>query len=434
MKIDDVIQKFPEKDRNDIRDLMSSIEIVSISNLQSDMYCAVNDTISENKNKTQKLVIDAVTAESDIRAWFKREAKGSNKSPTNHNNSILYKDFHPSDIFHDNSGSEHFSAIVRRDVISQVKQGRLITKYEDIRNINNNNIHFIYITDNSGSGRQIFDFLNRFNRSLGEIIESKDSVLVTIISWGATRRAIEAINDHIKKILQGNLNLGSVLKINFKYLNYINTITDFADSELTERLRQVLPKYGESSEPLGYQSIASLTAFEGHKCPNTLPSILFHDKSTVPPLFNKKYVTSDVTQDLLNYFKEYNKPMFKDNHELRFRRANLISGSRVASASKSNKWMYLCFSAIGESDTVAMALLNCSQQEKIRVRDGLRSMGWIDPVGHATVEGTLALRAYARRNRHKVQRKFSKYEIPKFDDLLDDYYPNSIDGVSWLSG
>ncbi|GAA3329328.1 phosphoribosyltransferase-like protein [Paeniglutamicibacter sulfureus] len=434
MKVQEFISRFPNAEQKDIEDLTSAITVVDLSRLQNDMYCSIVDTIEEKRSENQTVVIDAVAAKGDIAAWMKREAEKTGDDTKKVEELFLYKDFQPSEIFHDKSGSEHFSAVVRRDVTSHLQNAEIKTRYKELNNDTVENIHFVFITDNSGSGMQIIEFLDLCIRSIGDLLNQKKMTIISIISWGATRRSIEAVNDSIRQFFIDNLTVESRVKIEFQYLNYIDTVHDFEDVELRERLLLILKKYGGKKTYMGHESVASLTVFEGHNCPNTLPQVYFHDKSVKPPLFPRKYVTSEACRDMSAHFRRYDRPGFVNLHESRLKRANLVLASKIAKRERASLWLYLCYAAIGETNSVAMALLQCSQQEKIGVRNELRVKGWIDAQGRSTAEGNLALRTYARRNRHKVQPKFSKYVAPAFDENIEEYYPTSVDGVSWFSG
>lgn len=336
-------------------------------------------------------------------------------------------------IFHDGSGSEHFSAVVRRDIRSKVHlkmKQRLLSNPMEKHSFDE--LNFIFIVDNSATGTQIIRFIDQVIQSLDVIIPcprlKEVKVLITVIAWGATRKAIEVVTDKYKSLPEG-------VEFELKYLNYIQTCKDFSDEEVLDSVSKSIDKYKIKGKYSHFSDVASLTVFEGHSCPNNLPNFLFRNRSkTKHSLFENRFVTSMVAGELRERYSTIAKPEFKDIHGARFRAKGLYRIWCLTNLKDDNFYKYLCYVAVRDSIEVATALLACPYAEKLEIIEEAFRLAYVDTDFNLTKRGLEALRGFERSNRYLLRDVSWRKRTSHIDSAKALYYPTSVGGVAIRPG
>lgn len=398
---------------------------------------AVTDTIVESivsqediKNALEEVRVAGESAESS--------AHGSGVqvlTPEYKVDYVAYRDFYPSEARYFESGSERLADLARRELGRRLPQSSVDKLIKDRRPRFDkfSDIHFILVTDNIGSGNQAITFLYSMISGVKARRVNPGQIKFTILTWGATVTAIEAISDEYAKLRRSTSPYRDY-KFEFVYLNYIRSLHELEDNSFilsyVESLRSTRPKLKEH-QILGYKSSATLTVFEGMACPNTISGVFFNARVCDEPIFDKKHVYSGFFNDIIQFQSENikNIPTFRDPQLNSFARLGLSGVRRIARESRSPLWEMLVYAAAGVSPLVARAMIHATNAAIIAAGDNLLDNQWIDPSGHITERGTKALTEYARQNRGRLSpAKFTRRK--DFEINETEYYPKSIGGVS----
>lgn len=434
-KIDDFINSFPEADRSTLELINASIRIVNLSQLQDDLMEALAEHIEKNVKPSRGFIIDPVIGFDDLQKWHRLNFSRFQPGQLPQDASKIKYYFHadPSTIFHDSSGSEHFSAVVRREIRSKIKlkfRKNVLDKPD--RRSGMNNLNFIFVVDNTASGTQIIKFVDQIILGIDAIDPRPQfnplTIEITVITWGATRQAIQAINDKYKTLPEG-------LKFELKYLNYIQTCSDFSDEQVSDSIQRVVRTHRIKGKHSHFSDIASLTVFEGHSCPNNLPNFYFRNRGKSKlALFENRFVASEITKELSRKYEYFDKPEFRDIHGARFRANGLYRVWKLTNLLEDHFHKYLCYIAVRDSAQVAVALLECSYSKKREIIGECLRLGYVDEKFELQSRGMNALRAFERANRRLLHESTWQNKKPAVDRQRIIYYPTSIDGVAVIPG
>jgi hypothetical protein len=184
------LRQFSPEDRLAATLLVDAIQITTTDQIKSDIEAATHEII---ESSADLFYVSPIISTEDICAHLHPDHYDLQIPP-------MFDIFRPHEILNQNSGSENYLALVARDIRrrfpSQADIRGKASDFELIRTTENQ-LAFIFIVDNSMSGKQVTEFLQSFWSSA--LVESllkmhTKRVQVHLVCWGATPEVIAKLD------------------------------------------------------------------------------------------------------------------------------------------------------------------------------------------------------------------------------------------------
>jgi hypothetical protein len=417
---------------------LASLRFVTTDDVKSDLSGILWDLVEKVSATGTQVIIDSIFSKEDAeRHWTWLDSISPATQPERR---ILYKDYFPSDVRDEDSGSEKYLDLVVRNTHERAvrafpksQRTRLLTT-KNLRSLPHPGpvIDLILITDNIGSGKQVIDFLDEVCYACSAGPFQNSTVKIHLISWTSTKAGLAAIRERVDQLPEFARSAPEITS-----LNITGSFHELENSEEGTQLLEFFRLYGDPNNKkatagLGFGKAASDTVLLGSSCPNTLPDFLFTNSGlkSYKPLFQYKQVPHDIVEyiaagHLRGVIKARESAMFLES----MRKERLIQAARRNSGSGEVAWRLLLLSVAGRRRLEALQTLHVSYHIFKKAETHLTRLGWITDDFFPTPDGERLVRDFGRQKnyadyaaaRHHMNRYSTSGQLP--------YYPVSLRGV-----
>lgn len=261
------LKQFPAEEQITAALLVDAIQITTTDQIKSDIEAATQEIVESSQNL---FYVAPVVSMEDIRDHLNLDQHDP-RIPS------MFDEFRPHEILNRDSGSENYLALVARDIRRKFRPQADVTgnaiDFQLVRTTENQ-LGFIFIVDNSMSGKQVTDFMESFWKSA-----AVDSLLkmhakrvqVHLVCWGATPEVIAKLDSGPEW-----------LKVNRVIVAEVPTVaTAFPEGEALNEVMRLAQKYPKTANPdqkgkrgLGFGDAGALFLPLGSSAPNNMPDLL----------------------------------------------------------------------------------------------------------------------------------------------------------------
>lgn len=414
---------------------LARLRFVTTDEVKMDLNGIIWDLVEKVSAAPNQIIIDSIYSKEDAKRHWK------NKPGTRPEHPTLYKDYYPSEVRDEGSGSEKYLDLVVRAIharasseLNKSQRKRLLTteKLRSLQHPVGPVLDLILITDNIGSGKQVIDFLDEVCHSCrtGPFMET--TVKIHLVSWTSTSAGLAAIERKVSETPELANKPPEITS-----LNLTGSFHELQESAEGSQLFKLFKMYGDphNKKPargLGFGEAASDTVLLGSSCPNTLPDLLFTNSGvkSYKPLFKNKQVPHDIVEYVT---QGHSRAAIEAQQSAAFletmRKDRLIQAARRHSTSGEVSWRLLLLSVAGRQRLGALQALPVPYHVFKKAEAHLIKLGWITDDFSPTTAGERLVRDFGRQKnyadyasaRHYMNRFSTSDKFP--------YYPVSLRGV-----
>ena len=477
------LAQFPEQEHPLAVLTLEHLDFVTTDEVKQDLSAALADAVDESTRAKSKILIESVISKEDIERFLSDSAyaQSGRVTPTrtaisaafeaasadtqqkiekltgpiarkNRPTRSMYKEYFPSEIRDDNSGSEKYLDLVIRNERSRVKAqcksakvpSPIISGRDAIEALCGSKavVDIILLTDNIGSGQQIYEFLASILLSTSTGPLSSNPINIKVIAWTATSSGIAAINEwasgtrlspsgEIEGAKKPNLSL------QIDYLRNTKSFLEIEDESTRVQLLSFFRRYGDpsnkkSSGGLGYGQTASRTVMLGSSCPNNVPDFLYipADSISYQPLLTSKIVPNDLADYILNEYSVRRKTDEPDTQFIQtLRTQKLVQAASRSNVKEDTAWRIMLFAMAGFSKSQALRSMEISYFKFHQALTILIKLEWITTDYVPTSKGSSLVRTFGRKGTYSDFASAKRYLKRHVDGRDTVYYPQSLRGV-----
>lgn len=416
------LEQFPEEEQEIARLILDAIFVTTTDRIKSDIESAVGEILENTKSY---FYVAPVVSHEDVEDHLNLE-RGAQKV------FAMFDEYQPLEVLKHDSGSENYLALVARDVRTSYKARALVAVTQEAFERAERSqapIEFIFIVDNSLSGKQVSTFLESFwNSSLvtSFLNRQRTSVQVHLVCWGATAQVAAALNA-----------TSDGRKVNSTVVTEVPTVNStFTDPEELDEIMKLIRKYPDpitrkkqAKSELGFGNVGALFLPLGASAPNNMPPLLVRNgnKSDYKALFPDRVIPPDVKALESSPRKLPLRNL--DAYEAALAKRSLKTAQKLTRGGKAVDWAMMLLMASNYSETQIRTELGLSYLVSKRVLGDLIKIGWATKAFTLTEAGNMALRKFsAKQNRIDFVRG-ARGNLTQFDDPDEPYYPKSVRGV-----